>query len=143
MLELFWTRVMRRLVESGRGDIVPWKLRRAAHEMQHFHQGPFAFSRLAGNQHQITRINGAVNDPMERRSAQRAHDLRRNAQDRAHRHWPVRVDPFFNKGPIEIFCDVNKVMVLNSEIIQGADVDMIQLLRGNRFRFELFAHRHF
>ena len=51
MLELLRTLVMRRLVESGRGDIVPWKLRRAAHEMQHFHQGPFAFSRLTGNQH--------------------------------------------------------------------------------------------
>ena len=80
---------------------------------------------------------------MERRGAQRAHHLRRNAQDRAHRHWPVRVDPFFSKGPIEIFRNVNKVIVLNSEIIQSGDVDMIQLLRGNRFGFELFAHRHF
>ena len=111
--------------------------------MEHSHQGPLTFRCLTGSQHEVARINGVVVDPIKRGGAQRAHHLRRNPQNRAHRHWPTRVHPFFRQGPLEIFCNVNEVIVLDSEIIQDGDIDMAQLLRRNRLGFEPFAHRGF
>ena len=104
--------------------------------MEHFDQGPFALGRLAGNQHQVAWIDGVMRDPMDRGCAERAHDLRGNAQNRTDRHGSVRVDPFFGQGSFEIFRDVNQVIVLDSEIIEGGNVGMAQLLRRHRFGFE-------
>ena len=52
-------------------------------------------------------------------------------------------DPFFKRSSFKLLGDVNKVIALNPEIIQGMNVDMIQFLRGNRIRFELVADLDF
>ena len=111
--------------------------------MEHFHERPFAFRCLAGNQHEVARINGPVVDSMKRGGAERAHHLRCNAQDRAHRHRPIRVHPLFRRGSLEIFGHVDELIVLDSEIVQDRDVDVTELLRRNRLGFETFARRCF
>ena len=55
----------------------------------------------------------------------------------------MRVDPFFRAGSIEILSDVNQVIVLDSEIVESRNVNVIDLLRRERFRFELFSHGAF
>ena len=53
------------------------------------------------------------------------------------------VHPLFRWGSLKILPDVNEVIVLDSEIIQGGDIDMVQFPRRNRLGFEPFAHPRF
>ena len=83
--------------------------------MEHFYERPLAFRRLTGDQHQVTRIDGVMKNPIERGCAQGAHDLRGNAQDRAHRHRAMLVHPFVRQRPLEIFRYIDKAIVLDSD----------------------------
>ena len=74
---------------------------------------------------------------VERRRAHRAHHLQRDAQDRAGGHGAVLVHPFFRARPLEIFGDADELVVLDAEIVEGGNVDVVDLLRGNRFLLEL------
>ena len=108
-------------------------------EVQQLHKRPTTFRRRAGQDHDVSRLNGTVRQAMKRGGRDRPHHLERDPQRRIGRQRAVCDDPGIRRFPLQILGDENEALALQAGFADLGDIYVIELLHCLCSLFKRFA----
>ena len=124
-LQLLGTRVQRRADEARGGQLrvrIVSAVRAREAEVDHLDEEPVLAVLVLVDDHEVRRLDVAVDETLARRRRQRARDLEPDAQRRLQRQRPDAFDEAFQRLAVDELHRVEEPLRIDAQVVDGGDV---------------------